>query len=327
MLNNFQAPGAAHICLGVCTFQRPYLLMQCLQSLRGMDVPDLARLTIVVIDNEPTPQAHELVQSFVVAGSSVPILYVHEPRRGIAQARNAVLDKADEIGAGWIAMIDDDQTVPADWLVRMWQSRPPRHGEQADVVKSNVRYEMPDPLPAWAPGKQKSSGWKLDMLTTATNGVLFRAGLLDRNRAPLRFDEGFALTGGEDSDFFARAHQGGAYIVLTPDAVIFEHLPASRLTLSAQLGRCYWQSYGDTRRDVTYHGFIAAMAVKSTKFTKSLFKGLTALALAPFVALVSRQSARRKVLRGCKAIATAAGISSGLLGLARPEPYRTIHGN
>ncbi len=207
----------------------------------------------------------------------------------------------------------------------MWRAKRLTH---ADVVKSAVQFELPDPLPAWALAERTPPRWKVGIKVTQTGGVLFRANLMGSDGAPLRFNTRLALAGGEDSDFFTRAVlYSGARIVLTPEAVAHEYWPASRLTLASQLYRSYWCAHGDTQRDVVYRGFIRTAARKSVKGVGALFKGLLALGLAPIAALSGAQSARRKILRAGKSVATAAGIFAGLLRIGAPQPYRTIHGS
>lgn len=94
------------IALGVCTYKRPVMLRACLDSLTRQVVPSDLSLAIVVVDNEPEGDAEHTVSSFT-ATTDIPVHYVHEPRRGIATARNAILDKASELAADFIAMTDE----------------------------------------------------------------------------------------------------------------------------------------------------------------------------------------------------------------------------
>jgi len=321
MVNGIPALSSAHICLGVCTYQRPQMLIRCLVAAQRLAEPTGTRLSIVVVDNEPYPAVAELVQAFSNQGR--PIHYVNERRRGIAQARNAVLEKAAELSADWVAMLDDDQLVASDWLVMMWHSA---RLTFADVVCNSVEFEFPEPLPAWAFPKPKKRRWKLNMNIASSGGVLFRAGLMGSDGAPLRFDTRFALTGGEDRDFFTRAVlYSDARIVVTPEAVAFEHVPASKLTYRAQVWRSYWIEAVNARQDRTFYGPPAYLA-KSVKMLGALVNAVWALVCAPFAALRSGQAARRYLLKSGKQAGKAAGIMVGLAG-ARPQPYRTIHGS
>lgn len=318
-MNNFRIP--AHVCLGVPTYQRPQMLSRCLASIRRLEEPDGVRLSIVVVDNEAAPSSAEMVQ-FLAAGHR-PIHYEHEPRRGIAQARNAILDKAAELGADWVAMLDDDQTVEPGWLLAMWNAV---RFKSADVARSSVEMALPEPMPKWAFPKRPRRSWAVNLRHVATNGVLFRANLMDVSGAPLRFNERLALTGGEDMDFFTRAVLAGARIVRTPEAIATEFVPASKLTYSAQMWRSYWVAFSNTRRDINYHGALALFAAKPVKLAGAVLRGALALIAAPFAALLGAASGRKQLLKAGKQLATAAGIAAGLTGVRLPQPYRTIHG-
>lgn len=321
MGNAVPARCGAHICLGVCTYQRPQMLVRCLLALQRLAEPDDVRLSIVVVDNEPFPAVAELVQAF--GAKCRPVLYVNERRRGIAQARNAVLEKAAELRADWVAMIDDDQLVAPDWLVMMWRAQ---RLTRADVVSNTVEDEYPEPLPVWAFPRTKKRRWDLGARGAATNGVLFRAGLMGSDSAPLRFDTRFALTGGEDRDFFARAIlYSGARIIVTPEAVSVEVVPASKLSYGAQVWRSYWMEAVNVRQDRQYYGPVAYIA-KVMKILSALVNAIWALVCAPFAALKSGQCARKYLLKSGKQAGKAAGIMVGLAG-PQPQPYRTIHGS
>jgi succinoglycan biosynthesis protein ExoM len=79
------------VAICVCTFRRPVMLRACLNSLARQQVgPDLI-VSIVVVDNEPEPNNCARVGGFA-EDCPFPVHYTHEPRRGIAAARNAALD-------------------------------------------------------------------------------------------------------------------------------------------------------------------------------------------------------------------------------------------
>jgi succinoglycan biosynthesis protein ExoM len=298
------------------------MLLQCLSSLKPLKEPEGVHLSIVIVDNEAAPACAALVQSF--ARENVPFHYVHEPRRGISMARNAILDKAAQIGADWIAMLDDDQVVKSDWLHCMCEAV---RLEEADVVQGTAQPGLPDPLPIWAFPKPKRKDWKRNATHAATNGVLFKASLVDRMGAPLRFDERFGLVGGGDRDFFRRAFHAGARIVWTPEAVSTESVPASKLTFRAQITRTYYGAIVAARQDHSYYGLIPTLKGSAVKTMGALVGGLLAILLAPVAALHEERGGRKQLLKGSKRLATAAGIVVGLLGSVQPQLYRTIHGN
>jgi succinoglycan biosynthesis protein ExoM len=99
----------ARVAIGVCTARRPEMLC-CLAALASQVVPDGVDLTLVIADNEPEPNNRQAVEEFA-ATCPFAVEYVHEPRRGISRARNALLT-ACQGRFDWVAMADDDCKGP-----------------------------------------------------------------------------------------------------------------------------------------------------------------------------------------------------------------------
>jgi succinoglycan biosynthesis protein ExoM len=314
---------ATRIVIGVCTRNRPNYLRQCLASILNLDIPESCAVTIVVVDNADEPLARGIVATFNCEHVLPPIRYLHEARQGISYARNAVLSAAEQYGAEWIVMIDDDQIVPPDWLTNMVIAQ---QASGADVVKSVVDYIYPAPLPRWAFPKRKRHVWKTNLESTATCGVMFRAILSSDGGWRLRFDEKLALTGGEDTDFFARARTCGARIVMTPDAVASEFMPASKLTFRAQFNRTFTDAAVNARRLRGQTDLMSAGARALPRVLGSFFAAVGHLAASPLCAMRGLRHGRRRLLVGAKRLAKATGILTGLSSLMLPQPYRRIHG-
>lgn len=312
------------IVIGVCTRNRPKMLWQCLASVVDLDIPDGSTVSVVVVDNADEPLARGIVADLNGEHALLAIRYVHETRQGISYARNAVLSAAGQFGADWIVMIDDDQIVPHDWLVSMAIAQ---QETNADVIKSAVKYLYPSPLPMWAFPKPPRLKWRHDADMATTNGVMFSAHLISREGLNLRFDEEFALSSGEDRAFFRTAYLRGAHIVHTPLAIAMEYTPSTKLQFAYQIQREYWQEITNSRQDIRFYGLVRALAAKIPKILQCLLSGVFYGAVSAPAFLFSRQGGRRHLLRGCRKLAKAAGIAAGLIGLARPEPYRVIHGN
>jgi len=66
------------------------MLRLCLQSIASQIVAAQIAIEIVVVDNEGAPNNATVVQE-IAPRCRFPVHYVHEPRRGIPQARNAAL--------------------------------------------------------------------------------------------------------------------------------------------------------------------------------------------------------------------------------------------
>lgn len=323
MLQNHSSLALAHVCLGICTRQRPILLTQCLESIADLDMPDYSHLAIVIVDNDDTPSAQGLVEDFQRENPQTDIRYRHEKRPGIACARNAVLRSAREMQADWVVMLDDDQRVPHTWLVDMFKAQ---HDTGADVIKSAVTYHYPDPLPRWAFPKMKPHKWRLDANMATTNGVMFSASLIDPRDFNLNFREIYNFSSGEDRDFFKRSVIAGAKIVHTPNAVALETLPPSRLEFFSQVKQEFHQEWVNMQQDMSFQGATKTIALKSVRMLQLIVHGIVLMLLSPLSAIFSLRRGRKALLKGAKRLAKGSGMVAGLVSRARPDPYKIIHG-
>ena len=260
------------VLIGVCTAQRPHMLERCLVSLAGQLVDAGITVEIVVVDNEPAPNNRNLVRQ-LAATSPIRIHYVHECRRGIPFARNAVLGRAIEIGADWIAFIDDDEVAEPDWIAAL-MAEEYRH---VPVLMGQRVMVYPARLPFWAPQqhtKRYAEGQK--MKTAYTHNVRFSMALV---HVGLRFNESLGLMGGEDQEFFSEAHCRGFEIRRTLRAITHETAHSERLTFAGQCYQAYWCAASDMRRDAVLKGRPAATVRKAhTVVTNVVFGSLEILA-------------------------------------------------
>jgi succinoglycan biosynthesis protein ExoM len=301
------------VAICVCTCRRPKLLQRCLDSLGAQLVsPDIA-LEIVIIDNEPEPNNFQAVIDFQ-AGCCFPVLYRHEPQQGIANARNAAIEVALELGVGWVAMLDDDEAAAPDWIAKLMD---PAYRHIA-VLEGANRPVYPLPLPYWATPGGEAAGVVETLTSAAAGNVRFDIAIA---RAGFRFDMAFNLTGGEDRDFFERARMAAFAIQSAPEAITYEVRHPERLTYRGQVHRAWWIASADTRRHIGYFGWKAVAAARSGEIAFNLFNGLVKLAKAP----LSRRKFKRRALAGGRALARAIGIAGALIG-HRPQPYQTIIG-
>lgn len=308
------------VVVGVCTYGRPVMLADCLESLALQSVPADLSLSIVVVDNEAQPNRRQLVEDF---GGKSPfrVYYVHQPQRGIARARNATLDKAMELRADWIAMLDDDETAAPDWIAELmapeYRDTPVLMGEQVIVY--------PHPLPFWARIKryrERHEREGTEQSWAHTNNVRFSKDLVE---AGLRFDEGLGLMGGEDAVFFAHAHLRGFTIKHTARAVTFEFPHPERFTFFGQVYRAYWTSAAEVRRRLLLDDPRSVYLDSARQLPVAFLEGTLGLLGSPVRAIKSTEKFKRRVVSSAKQVASAAGTIAGLIRIL-PRPYRKVIG-
>ena len=238
--------GTESIAIVICTFHRPDLLRQCLDSIAMLHNPEGVPLSVVVVDNSDEGTALPLIEA-MKASMPFPLhgIAAHPPN--ISIARNAGVAAASY--ADVIAFVDDDQRLTRDWLVAVSKGlRELPHDallggveaehERPDLAGPTARMlfarDMQGPrgsdIIAMGPKKTKT-------MALATNNSIFRreATLMDE----VTFDPAFGHGGGEDYDLFCRLERRGKRFGWLPEAKAIEFVPASRCNPDYIAGRLF----------------------------------------------------------------------------------------
>jgi succinoglycan biosynthesis protein ExoM len=311
------------IVICVCTAKRPRMLNACLDSLTRQTAPDGRPVEVAVVDNEPEPNNRDIVLQ-AAKTSPFPIHYVHEPRRGIPQARNAALDKAFALGAEWIAFIDDDETAKDDWISSLYEvacaygardgngalARPP--ARPVDVVMGPVHYVYPEEAGNWRMRSQygdqeKREGQELPR--AAANNVIFRTRLV--RETGLRFAKELQFAGAEDSLFFRQLHEAGARIVWSFKPVVYETVTWERITFRGHIRKAFRRGVSTVASGKLFGGRYASRRYIFRAFKRGAM-GVGKLLVAPLALVLGPNRAMHIVMSGCRNLAEAAGIVAGL---------------
>lgn len=307
--------------IGICTYLRPKMLGELLAAIAALETPPGTRVETLIVDNDPAASARESVETARTA-HGLAIHYRVEEKRGIANARNRVLDEAVAIGADLLALIDDDEIMRADWLTAL-HARMAETG--ADAVGAPVYWDLPADAPAWAHALPTSPRYEAlyahrekqkARRNPSTNNVLMRAKLY--REWGLRFDARFGLAAGEDLDFFLRAKAKGARYAFTPDAALKEHVPASRLSLKWRFSR--WIAFASVNAMMYrfHHGAGAA-------WRHYLPRALPRFVIGPLLIAWSPIGGPLTFVHGLKQLGGGIGTIRGLMG-SMLEEYRQVHG-
>lgn len=302
----------SRVAVCIITLHRPgglWALLSGLAAQRFSGKPPA--VTVVVVDNDAEGSA-EAVTERARRKLGLGIEYHVEPRRGIAVARNRSIEVVRERVDACV-MIDDDEVPEPGWLEALLSTQ---DRFEADVVAGPVPPAFSEPPPRWAvEGRfferpRYPTGTRLE--TCGSGNTLVRSGLF----AHLRFDESFGSGGGEDTELFLRAHRRGARIVWCDEAVAYETVPPSRVSVRWLLQRAY--------RDGNSYAFAeAALDPGFGTRLRRLAKGLARIAQGSFL-LIGGLTGRVPGIRAAKRVCRGAGMITGVLG-RRYEEYRTIH--
>jgi glycosyltransferase involved in cell wall biosynthesis len=300
------------------SFRRPKGLTKLLEALAGLETT--ARVSVLVADNDSDKhEAFDLCEALRSKGYRWPLDCLIVPARGIAQARNALVERSLASHAGeFIAMLDDDEWPSPRWLHQFLRVQ---YETTADALHGGVAREFESNPNAAVANCTGIGDWRNPTgaiaMIESTSNILIRRACLEQMAKPW-FDPGFALTGGEDRDFFTRLKAQGAKFAWADDALIYAHVPASRATIAWALKRAYRVGNSDMRVFLKYRPRFGARM-------RELAKIAGVFALSPILLAASAPIAAR---RG-NALATiyrAAGKTAALFGRHYNE-YAVTHGN
>jgi succinoglycan biosynthesis protein ExoM len=304
-------PALPTVSIGILTYQRPDSLRETLASLAPLARQDEARRwrlhDVLIIDNDRNASARPLVDELAAVGP-LPLRYRHEPTPGLAAARNRALDEA--VGADVLVFIDDDEVAEQGWPDGLLEVMA---ATGAALVGGPVRTRFRNQPPTWVidgglfdrpePVDRSSQTW-------------LRSGNLALDLAQirthqLRFDQSFAFTGGEDTDFSLRAAELGLGLRWSAAAIVTELVGPDRTTLA-------WLTRRERR--ATTNWVRAELALRGTGPRRVLIAGRGLIRLGQGAALVlagGLTGSRRRAAWGVMRMARGVGSLHGLIGRAK----------
>ena len=235
---------SADVAVVIPTLRRPDSLERAVRSaLAQTGVMDRLR-EIVVVDNDPQASSREQIQR-LAEEASVPIIWRHAPRPGVATARNEGLTATS---APLIAFLDDDEAASPDWLAALLSAQT---ATGADAVFGPIRGRAPDGT-GWAQpylerffGREGPAETQLiDAPYGCGNALLVRATALPGD-AP--FNVAADQSGGEDDALFAALAARGGRFGWAADAWVDEFAPPHRATLRYALTRAFAYGQGPSQ--------------------------------------------------------------------------------
>ncbi len=221
------------------TQRRPAGLETAARPILGQTGAPVADLELVIVDNDKVPSARPTATA-LAEEAPFPVVYVHEPEPGVANARNAALAQAR---GDFIAFLDDDEEAPAGWLAALLAAQA---RFDADVVFGPVRGRAPaqvtrhrDYLETFFSRLGPDEAGLIDHYYGCGDSLLRRAALPDPKRP---FSAIRNHIGGEDDLLFGQMKADGARFAWAPDAWVWEDPVPSRLSLDYTIRRAF--AYG-----------------------------------------------------------------------------------
>lgn len=226
------------------TLRRPDGLRDALRSVFAQENVAGRLARIVVVDNDPTGSARDLVEG-LQAETTWPLTYVHAPAPGVATARNAGLAATE---APLIAFLDDDEVASPGWLTALLDGQAQTG---ADVVFGPITGRAPSAEPWLQPYLERFFGRHGPTTTQAIdqpwgcgNSLMVRATALP---GPAPFNTASDQAGGEDDALFAALSARGGRFGWVADAWVEEFAPPHRATLRYALARAFAYGQGPSQ--------------------------------------------------------------------------------
>ena len=305
------------VVVAIASYRRPKGLQRLLRAVACLDTQ--ANVTVLVADNDSEKQ-EALAVCAKLSGENYrwPLDAFLVEERGIANTRNALVARAlANHDCAFIAMIDDDEAPASNWLDELLRVQT---DTGADVLNGKTRRVFEGHPGAWTvhcDGVSDTDGptGPIAMLET-TGNLLARRQFLE-TLSPPWFDKAFALSGGEDKDFFLRAKESGARFAWANDAVVLDFVPPSRANLKWALRRAYSVGNSDMRVFLKHRPGLAAKLNEYGRIG-------AALLLNPVLFVILAFNPNRRV-RPLRKLCRAFGKLTAIGGRYYDE-YSVIHG-
>jgi len=300
---------ADQVIIAIPTFKRPKSLTRLLDAIAALRTE--VEISVLVADNDAEDHAGFDLCATMAPAYRWPLRAVIAPARGIAQARNTLIENAlQDQNAEFIAMIDDDEWPETDWIEEFLACA---HTTGAHVLQGSIL--LGQGTAADGHGDIRRPTGPIGMLQGAGN-LLIRRAVLEEMSAPW-FDPQFALSGGEDQDFFVRLSRAGKSFAWCDEARARGEVPASRAGLGWLLRRAYSVGNSDMRVLLKHRPGVLCLAGETAKI-------LAALLLSPLAAVILAVSPNRRAVPLQK-LFRAAGKLTAMAGWHYNE-YAVVHG-
>src|ERR1041385_4751055 len=280
------------VIVAIPSFRRPRGLERLLRALEQLETD--ASVSVLVADNDAQCREALALCEALRANYRWPLECIVAHERGIAQARNALVDHIlAHSRAEFVCMLDDDEWPTRGWLdaflrVQQVTSAEALHGAVLRDFESKPG-NWADTCHGMAPLRHESG--PVAMIEGTSNVLVTRA-CFDGLTKPC-FDPAFALTGGEDRDFFERLRRQGRRFAWADEAIAFAWVPASRASFGWVLQRAYRTGNSDMRVFLKHRDSRIAYA-------RELAKIAGAALLYPPLLLLSVPFVRRRTDALCK---------------------------
>lgn len=310
------------ITIAVCTRERPKMLRRLLGSIVEMDKAENVELNVVIVENDSASKSKSIIREFE---SKLRISYSLETKLGLVFARNAAIESSLNTEAEWIAFVDDDEWIDANWLTEMINAS--KKFPNNDAFAGPIDRIPPDTATKWFPSDQTARGKTgVHAWNVGTGNIMFRRSVYALDGAAMRFDERFNFSGGEDTFLFLSMKRKGIPIIWVQEALCSEDVLPERATLSFRFRRTihYMHNFGVINQ--VFLGPVLGRIKNLTLGFKMLFHFVSYLIVGASICLVNRKVGQDYIGVSIQRFARAVGTTMAVFKPLQ-SVYNEVDGN
>ncbi|PLX78698.1 MAG: glycosyl transferase family 2 [Desulfuromonas sp.] len=293
------------IFIGIASYMRPAGLSQALEGVGLLQKPADAIIQVIVADNDPEGSALTTCET-IREGYPFPLHYLKVEERGVSFARNKLADFAVNHHGDFLAFIDDDEFPDPNWLVELLAVQ---STTEADLVGGPVCRIFPEGAPDWTRNicffEMRKEKKGLTSRNLDSGNLLISTRVFSHHN--LVFDNSFARTGGEDAMFSAQARAVGLTLAWSDKAMVYESVPADRLSIGWLAARSFRVGTVTIMLDKNHFGtllaFFCSLGKALVYLSAGLVSGVASFGISPY-------QGRRCLIF----MSRAAGLICGLFG-------------
>ncbi|HVP21141.1 MAG TPA: glycosyltransferase [Anaerolineaceae bacterium] len=233
LAQDFEPKNKPDISIVIPTLRRVELLERLLASLSDQKLSGCTFEVIVVDNSQGGDQPTRALCQSRRFEHVFDLVYLHQPAPGVNVARNSGLIRAR---ADLVGFIDDDETLPEDWLARALAIN---QSPSPECFGGPYYPYYTDEKPAWFKDEYfvislgPSPRWLVKDETLMGGNMVFKRLTLEElgGFAGIHDRSGHKSEYGDDTDLILRVAEKGARLWYDPQLYILHHAPLDRMTV------------------------------------------------------------------------------------------------
>ncbi len=225
------------VVIAICTHNRSDLLMAALDAVSKLYVESYYDVSVLIVENEVEPKLGDILGAL---DFPFTIYHVHEPKLGLVSARNRSFDEAERLKADWLCLLDDDDEVHEDWLVRFEQAA--SEISDCEVFIGRDEEKLPPDYSTYIrPAVRPNLKLGATPTLLKTGNCMIKKPIFHSSGHGYRFDNRFNLSGGEDTEFLMRLRQSDIQLCHVPEAILYDLKHGEKTKYSYHFRRKRWE--------------------------------------------------------------------------------------